>query len=173
MRLGWEHLDLKTDIIYILESKSGKPREIPISSKLKELLLQLGPQRHGSVFKMPAVTLKRHFEQARSAAKIEDFRFHDLRHTFASHFVMSTGDLPALQKLLGHHSSAMTQRYAHLSTGHLRTGIQKLEKALGTISAQPPEIGRAQDLAHDVTPFPAPQRLQDPPNGAPMAPRWH
>jgi integrase len=40
---------------------------------------------------------------------------HDLRHTFAGHFIMSTGDLPALQKILGHATLAMTMRYAHLA----------------------------------------------------------
>ena len=59
-------------------------------------------------------------------AKIEDFRFHDLRHTFASHFMRSTGDLPALQKILGHPTLAMTMRYAHLAEAHVRTAMNAL-----------------------------------------------
>ncbi len=42
-------------------------------------------------------------------------RFHDLRHTFASHWMMNGGDLFRLQKILGHRSAQMTQRYAHLA----------------------------------------------------------
>jgi site-specific recombinase XerD len=68
---------------------------------------------------MPVKALQRHFTKALERAGIEKFRFHDLRHTFASHFVMSTGDLPALQRLLGHSSLKMTQRYAHMSKAHL------------------------------------------------------
>ena len=47
------------------------------------------------------------------------FRFHDLRHTFASHFMMDGGNVYDLQKILGHTSLEMTQRYAHLSPEHL------------------------------------------------------
>ena len=66
------------------------------------------------------------FEGALREAKVEDFRFHDLRHTFASHFMMSTGDLPALQKILGHATLAMTMRYAHLAEGHVRQAMNAL-----------------------------------------------
>jgi site-specific recombinase XerD len=47
------------------------------------------------------------------------FRFHDLRHTFASHFMMNGGNIYDLQKILGHTSLEMTQRYAHLAPEHL------------------------------------------------------
>ncbi len=47
------------------------------------------------------------------------FRFHDLRHTFASHFMMNGGNIYDLQKILGHTSLEMTQRYAHLAPEQL------------------------------------------------------
>jgi integrase len=49
---------------------------------------------------------------------IANFRFHDLRHTCASHFVMSRGDLYTLREILGHKTVTMTQRYAHRSPAH-------------------------------------------------------
>ncbi|MEK6626508.1 MAG: site-specific integrase, partial [Bdellovibrionota bacterium] len=49
----------------------------------------------------------------------EHYRFHDLRHTFASHFMMNGGNIYDLQKILGHSSLEMTQRYAHLAPEHL------------------------------------------------------
>lgn len=55
----------------------------------------------------------------RKAEVTRPFRFHDLRHTFASHFMMNGGNIYDLQKILGHTSLDMTQRYAHLSPAHL------------------------------------------------------
>jgi integrase len=59
-------------------------------------------------------------------AGIEDFRFHDLRHTFASHFVMRGGSIKDLQEILGHKSLTMTMRYAHLSQEHKKKAVNLL-----------------------------------------------
>ena len=66
------------------------------------------------------------FKAALKRAGIEDFRFHDLRHTFASHFVMRGGDLKALQEILGHKTLTMTMRYAHHCPESLRSSIEVL-----------------------------------------------
>ncbi len=64
--------------------------------------------------------LFRAFKRVLKKAGIKShFRFHDLRHSFASHFMMNGGNIYDLQKILGHTSLEMTQRYAHLSPGHL------------------------------------------------------
>ena len=59
---------------------------------------------------------------------MEDFHFHDLRHTFASHLVMNGVGLKAVQELLGHADMKMTMRYAHLSHEHLREAVSVLNK---------------------------------------------
>ncbi|MEK7287570.1 MAG: site-specific integrase [Elusimicrobiota bacterium] len=83
--------------------------------------------------------LRRYFAQALKDAGIDSFRFHDLRHTFASHFIMKTSDLPALQKILGHASPQMTQRYAHLAAGHLAANMAKFEAGMGTFWTPEPK----------------------------------
>ena len=131
--LRWERVDLTNGTIYVLQTKSGKPREIPISPKLASVLKSIKTGDGGPVFAITARSLNRHFAKALRLAGISDFRFHDLRHTFASHYIMRTNDLPATQNLLGHQSPRMTQRYAHLSKGHLQVGIQLFDSGMDTI----------------------------------------
>ena len=65
----------------------------------------------------------RSFETVLEMARIEDFRFHDLRYAFASWYMMNGGDLYELAKILGHSNIKMTERYAKLGKMHIaRTG---------------------------------------------------
>ena len=140
LALTWANVDLARGMIYILQSKSGKPREIPIAPKLREILAEMRPREPAAkVFDIPIITLRRSFAKALSTAGISGFHFHDLRHTFASHFIMKTGNLPALQKLLGHASPIMTQRYAHLSNGYLQTEMLAFNSCMSIKSVSEPE----------------------------------
>ena len=65
-------------------------------------------------------------------AGIEDLRWHDLRHTFASRLASAGVPTRTLQDLLGHHSPAMTSRYAHLAPENLRSAVGLLEDGTGT-----------------------------------------
>jgi len=85
-------------------------------------------ERYGNVRKA--------FEGAKKRARIPDFRFHDLRHTFASHLVMAGVDLKTVQELLGHKSFEMTLRYVHLSPEHKKAALDTLCKRLVTIWSQ-------------------------------------
>jgi len=67
--------------------------------------------------------VKRSFKSACRQAGIADFRFHDLRHTFASHLVMNGINLKTVQYFLGHKDIRMTLRYAHLSGEHLQAAV--------------------------------------------------
>ncbi len=73
--------------------------------------------------------LVRDFCEARDRAGIQDFRFHDMRHTFATRLVLRGVDLYKVQGLLGHKTSTMTQRYAHHSPESLRDGVKVLDGA--------------------------------------------
>jgi integrase len=101
--LTWERVDFARGVLRLEETKSGRRREIPMNQAVDAALARLaGPKAEGLVFRKRDGSewgsIRTAFEAARRAAKIEAFRFHDLRHTFASHFMMSTGDLPVLQK---------------------------------------------------------------------------
>ena len=71
------------------------------------------------------------FTAAVKRAGIKDFHFHDLRHTFASHYLMEGGDLKTLQVLLGHKSIVTTAKYAHFVQQHLAKEIKRLDKLFG------------------------------------------
>ncbi len=69
------------------------------------------------------------FRNATKKAKIDDFRFHDTRHTLASHLVTSGVDIRTVHELLGHQSLAMTKRYSHLAPVHRMRAVQILDTA--------------------------------------------
>jgi site-specific recombinase XerD len=68
------------------------------------------------------------FLPAIEKAGIKEFRWHDLRHTFASRLVMAGVDIRTVQELMGHKTLAMTTRYAHLSAAHKLDAVQKLNR---------------------------------------------
>jgi len=137
MRKG-ELLNLKWDqvrdgFIYLKETKSGKSRQIPCDARAAQVLKKLQIRNK---WKSPHICIgpdgerlgdvKKGFNAACRRAGIEDFHFHDLRHTFASHLVMKGANLKAVQRLLGHSDSKMTDRYSHLSPDHLRESVNLL-----------------------------------------------
>ena len=71
------------------------------------------------------------FDSALRKAGIKDFHFHDLRHTFATHLLAAGESLGRLQKLLGHSTPAMTDRYAHLTSEAAHGAVAKLSQSFG------------------------------------------
>ena len=72
------------------------------------------------------------FESTVLPARVQDLRFHDLRHTFASHLVMNGVDIKTVQVLLGHGTLTMTMRYSHLAPDHRTRAINTLDSVLQT-----------------------------------------
>lgn len=130
LNLQWQHIDFARDEISLYRTKNGLPRVLPLEDA-RDTLARLGPRPSGLIFQTPrglslSVTeVTRKVNAVARAIGIDDFTFHDLRHTFASWYVQDGGDLYRLQLLLGHKTPAMTQRYAHLSVEHLRATGQK------------------------------------------------
>src|SRR4029453_12486549 len=143
--LEWDRIDLATSRITLYKTKSGKPRGVPLIRPLYESLKPLEPdenRRGGGVFHRRDGAawgqVRTAFTQTLTRAGITGFRFHDLRHTFASHFVMRGGSLKALQEILGHADYKMTLRYSHLSPAHLRADMDRMEGLTPALSAQAP-----------------------------------
>ena len=86
--------------------------------------------------------MRRVFVPALEAAGIENFHWHDLRHTFASRLVMAGVDLRTVQELMGHKTITMTLRYSHLSPAHQLDAVQRLNrKPTATTTATTPDGG--------------------------------
>jgi integrase/recombinase XerD len=127
-------VDLARREIRLDHTKSGVPRRVPLSDKavitIKDLLNQ--PQRPNSPYLFAKadgsrfVDMKNGFVAARQRAGLTDFRWHDLRHTFASWFVQDGGDLYHLSRILGHATIEMTARYGHLRTGDLHSELRRV-----------------------------------------------
>ncbi len=91
------------------------------------------PDKTGYVFGngKPITDVKHSFNSACRRAGITDFRFHDLRQTYASHLAMGGVHIRALQELLGHKTLAMTQHYSHLAPGQLQSAVKLLDGVIG------------------------------------------
>ncbi|GAX62381.1 site specific recombinase [Candidatus Scalindua japonica] len=133
--LKWEQVDLKHGFILLDISKNGERREIPINTTLEYLFKEI-PRSVESMYVFagkngnPLTDIKNSFHAALKNAGILDFRFHDLRHTFASHLVMAGVDLTSVKELLGHKDITMTLRYSHLAPGHKRKAVQVLDRIM-------------------------------------------
>lgn len=134
LRLKWEDIDLKNRVITIRTSKNNEARIIPMNDILHRELIsigaEIGPQY---VFThtdgRPYHDIRGGFKATLKRAGIKDFRFHDLRHTFASHLAMKGVDIRTIQELLGQKTITMTMRYSHLSNKALKEAVDKLNSA--------------------------------------------
>jgi integrase len=129
--LKWDQV--RDGFIYLKETKSGKSRQIPLDERAVQVIKQQqirNKWKSDFVFVGPdgknLLDIKKGFAGAMRRAGIDDFHFHDLRHTFASHLVMKGANLKAVQRLLGHSDSKMTDRYSHLSPDHLKETVNLL-----------------------------------------------
>jgi integrase len=132
MNLLWSDVDLKNRLILVRNSKNNESRHVPINDTLYSELNKLreGYRSDKPVFTWkngkPIKSIHNAFYRTMERARISNFRFHDLRHTFASYLAMKGVDIRVIQQLLGQKTIAMTMRYSHLSNKTLRTAVDKL-----------------------------------------------
>ncbi len=138
LRLDWQDVDFENEVLTFRNTKNGEDRTIRMTDRVFSTLFGLDPRARGAVFTYQGKPIKRFkasFETARAKAELVDFRFHDLRHTFASRLVQQGEDLYRVMHLMGHKSYRMVQRYAHLAPGYQAEAIGKLNSfghTLGT-----------------------------------------
>ena len=127
-------------------TKTKLKRIVPMTSEVRALLLKLFNEQHennyvfvesdGSPVKYAHIY--RRFHQAQDRALITNkIRFHDMRHTFASNYMMNGGNVFDLQKILGHTKIDMTMRYAHFSPNHLQNSLKYMDMSVDSKSDRP------------------------------------
>lgn len=132
--LKWADINFAGQILTVVgaTAKSGKTRHIPLNDEAFTVLKKWHEQRDKSDLVFPSRdgsrmdNIRSSWEGLMMAAKIENFRFHDLRHDFASKLVMAGVDLNTVRELLGHSDIKMTLRYAHLAPKKLAAAVAKL-----------------------------------------------
>jgi integrase len=119
--LAWDRVDLKERIAYLPDTKTGEPREVPLSTRAKLVLSGLRRTASGDVFPITENTLKNAFERACRKAKIVNLRMHDLRHEATSRlFENTTMRDSEVAFVTGHKTLAMLKRYTHLRAKDIR-----------------------------------------------------
>ena len=124
LNLKWQNVDLIRGVAWVdgIESKSRKPIAVPLSSAALAVLKSQKGKNHDYVFTyrgQHTATIHTTWKKCVRKAGIENFRFHDLRHTWASWHVMNGTPLAVIKELGGWHDVEMVMRYAHLSPDHL------------------------------------------------------
>lgn len=126
----WENVDLDRKAWFIPETKTGKPRHVPLSQAAIDLIKALptfdkcdwlvpNPET-----REPFVSIKRAWETARTEAGLPGLRLHDLRHSAASFMINAGIDLYAVGRILGHADHQSTMRYSHLANDTLMKAVE-------------------------------------------------
>lgn len=139
MNLQWHEVDIANEVIKLPTSKNGDPRFIPMKGLVLDVVRakaeKQGMKRGDLLFPSPLnpkqpIDIRSAWETAIKKSGIQDFRFHDLRHTTASHLAMSGKGLHDIASLLGHKDLQVTRRYAHLSNAHKAKMVSELNTTL-------------------------------------------
>lgn len=132
LSLDWRQVKLEEKVIQIRRIKGDKAHSVRISPALMAVLSAF-PSRKGRVFDV--TNFRRRWYKAVEAAELDDFRFHDLRHTFASWARQAGADLADICEALNHSSITMTMRYAHIKPDEQITAFDRVSAVLWSQSA--------------------------------------
>lgn len=129
--LRWQDIDIDRKIAHIGRTKNGDPHVLPLVAGVVEQLEGLRGAPGALVFPSRLRTdrpmsFEQRWGEALRAARIRNFRFHDLRHSAASYLAQHGATLLEIADLLGHRQISMTRRYAHLAAGHRSALVERV-----------------------------------------------
>lgn len=138
MHLTRDDVDLKQNILIFRDTKNKTTRAVPLRCHARELVVKLlqAPKPHtkllfpSNIIPDQPYDIRKAWEKAIRASGIENFLFHDLRHTAASYLTMSGASLIEVAEILGHRTLSMVQRYSHLSKEHLNSVVDRMNKKM-------------------------------------------
>ena len=138
MNLRWENIDLFKGRIVLHETKNGERRVVPLRGHALELLKSFSQtrlQNIGLLFPskedaQKPMDLRFPWEKALKKAGIENYKFHDNRHSCASALLMNQASLPEIAEVLGHKTLAMVKRYSHLSETHTANVVESMNQKM-------------------------------------------
>jgi integrase len=121
--LRWQDIDLTRGLAHCGRTKNGEEKTLPLVPVVADALRGFEGKPAALVFASPRsadapYAFEGRWKEAMQAAKLRNFRFHDLRHTCASMLAQNGATLLEIADVLGHRQLQMTKRYAHLTTGH-------------------------------------------------------
>ena len=134
INLKWKHVDFENGFITLEVTKNGDRRSVPLPQQISDYLKNKDHDKPADKFiflskdplkRNPSSMIRKAFEKTLKEADIENFRYHDLRHTCASHLAMNGATQNELMEILGHRSPAMSKKYAHFSQKHISKVMQK------------------------------------------------
>ena len=140
--LQTDHVDFHRDVMYVKRTKTDEDREVPLNDTSRQLLSNLATDAKQKGYKYlftnpktkkPYTSIKTAWHSACRQAGITDFRFHDLRHTFGTRASDAGVPLPAIRDVMGHSSTAMTERYAHATDEGKRRAVEAVGEGHLTI----------------------------------------
>ena len=133
LRLKHQDIDLKDGTIHVYKTKTSRPRVVPMTKRVKDVLTRRTENlKHGdAIFPgMTEATTRWSWDQLRLHLKVVDdphFVFHTLRHTFVSRLVQRGAQMFAVAELAGHSTLTTTRRYSHLAPKDLSNTVSLLD----------------------------------------------
>jgi len=121
--LRWNDIDFERQTAYVQTTKNGQPKVLPLTNDVINELTRFKQQDNSLIFNSKvkpdkAFCFNKQWKKALVTAEVDNFRFHDLRHTTASYLAQSGASLLEIADVLGHKQISVTKRYAHLCIDH-------------------------------------------------------